>query len=194
MIDRSPPSSSSVHSRFWLCHFCRYGINQNCLYNTHFQSPWTKGFHRSSLSSPSTLRFSIQIECKRALKREEILGHHDNDNNECKSFRPSSSFFSHLHRKGNDRLDVSTDDIDRSPSSPPIISATSPTPMSMCPPSMPIANYNQYCPTSTGGTMINALPTGWIVNPSLPPMFHPMMNSTQPFGNGRPFFCSLIIV
>ena len=79
--------------------------------------------------------------------------------------------------------------MDRSPSSPPFISDTSPTPISMCSTSMPIPNYHPYRPTSTNGSnsgangpMMNTLPTGWIVNPSLPPMFHPMLNSTQPFG------------
>jgi hypothetical protein len=36
----------------------------------------------------------IQIECKRALKREEILAGNEGDSNDCKSFRPSLFYFS----------------------------------------------------------------------------------------------------
>ncbi|CAF0803250.1 unnamed protein product [Rotaria sordida] len=82
-----------------------------------------------------------KIECKRALKREEILATNENDSNDCKSYRPNNIC-----------------------PSPPIQ-----TNIPLCPTSMPIS-YGQY--RQIPSAFINTLGT-WIVNPSIPQMFHP---------------------
>ncbi|UJR34279.1 hypothetical protein I4U23_021683 [Adineta vaga] len=95
-----------------------------------------------------------KIECKRALKREEILGSNEGDFNDCKSFRPNNI--------------CST-----SSSSPP-------TNLQLYPTSMPLS-YGQYRQPSP--TFVNTL-GGWIVNPSMqtmPQMFHPMYNPHQQY-------------
>ncbi|CAF1632285.1 unnamed protein product, partial [Adineta ricciae] len=88
-----------------------------------------------------------KIECKRALKREDILGSNEGDFNDYKSFRPNNNC------------------------SPP----SSSTNVQLCSPSIPLS-YGQSSPT-----FVNTL-GGWIVNPTMPQMFHPMFNPHQPYG------------
>ncbi|CAF1150031.1 unnamed protein product [Rotaria sp. Silwood1] len=95
-----------------------------------------------------------KIECKRALKREEILGTNEND---YKSFRPNKTC-----------------------PSPPVTSNSIPTNLPLCPTSIPMS-YGQYRQLPPG--IINTL-SGWIVNPSMqtiPQMFHPMFNPNQQY-------------
>jgi len=101
-----------------------------------------------------------KIECKRALKREEILAGNEGDSNDYKSFRPNN--------------------ICPSPSPPPPPPPQQPTNISLCPTSIPLS-YGQYRQSSPG--TVNAL-GGWIVNPSMqtiPQMFHPMFNPHQQY-------------
>jgi len=96
-----------------------------------------------------------KIECKRALKREEILAGNEGDLNDCKSFRPNTTC----------------------PSPPP---QQQPTNIPLCPTQVPLS-YGQYRQSSPG--IVNAL-GGWIVNPSMqtiPQMFHPMFNPHQQY-------------
>jgi RNA recognition motif-containing protein len=95
-----------------------------------------------------------KIECKRALKREEILAGNEGDSNDYKSFRPNN--------------------ICSSPS-PPV--APSSTNIPLCPP----PSYGQY--HQSPPTLVNSL-GGWIINPSMqhiPQIFHPMFNPHQQY-------------
>ncbi|CAF2708221.1 unnamed protein product [Rotaria sp. Silwood2] len=101
-----------------------------------------------------------KIECKRALKREEILASNENDSNDYKSFRPNNTCSS-------------------SPV-PPISSNQIPQNIPLCPTSIPLP-YGQY--RQLPPAIINTL-GGWIVNPSMqtiPQMFHPMFNPHQQY-------------
>jgi len=103
-----------------------------------------------------------KIECKRALKREEILAGNEGDSNDYKSFRPNNSY--------------------PSPPPPPPPSSSNPMPpnIQLCPTSIPLS-YGQY--RQSPPAVVNAL-GGWIVNPSMqtiPQMFHPMFNPHQQY-------------
>lgn len=106
----------------------------------------------------STRVFNLQgrkIECKRALKREDILSTNEGDSNDYKSFRPNN--------------------ICPSPSSNPMQ-----TNIHLCPTPIP-SSYGQY--RQSPPALVNAL-GGWIVNPSMqtiPQMFHPMFNPHQQY-------------
>ncbi|CAF1197177.1 unnamed protein product [Adineta steineri] len=109
----------------------------------------------------STRIFSLhgrKIECKRALKREDIMATNEGDSNDYKSFRPNNIC----------------------PSLSPPLSNSMPPNIQLCPTSYPLS-YVQYRQSSPA--IVNAL-GNWIVNPSMqtiPQIFHPMFNPHQQY-------------
>ncbi|CAF1389473.1 unnamed protein product [Rotaria magnacalcarata] len=104
-----------------------------------------------------------KIECKRALKREEILAKNEHDSNDYKSFRPNNNC---LSSSTAGPVQIQSNSM---PVNVPLCSTTI---------QMPYEQYRQLPPT-----IINTL-GGWIVNPSIqtiPQMFHPMFNPHQQY-------------